>query len=271
MKDWMFCFYFRALVSNGANHHLVWRRKSFHPLFCRWNVRCELWVHVLFMCLMNIHSAPWYACFIWNYLRRKTTSHLFRVTAILGSGSCSVNLVQVWWKLPVIKHVTTLCNHIRREGYGNEIIAAVLELLTECEFKDKMCSFHKTENMESWQRLQNCVKLTTHLSMWMQPRQLTPCDMLIFPAKWLYFSHFKLALCPWHWRFEMVKSREESERDPAHSVCIAFRATVALKLRGAEKRRREKEREIGRCWEKEKKRIKNKRKSRQPWFSVTPP
>lgn len=31
----------------------------------------------------------------------------------------------------------------------------------------------------------------------------------------------------------MVKSREESERDPAHSVCFAVRATVALQLRDA--------------------------------------
>ncbi len=57
----------------------------------------------------------------------------------------------------------------------------------------------------------------------------------------------------------MVKSREESERDPAHSVCFAFRATVATKLRGAEKRKREEERN----WEVLRKRKKREKKEQE--------
>lgn len=57
---------------------------------------------------------------------------------------------------------------------------------------------------------------------------------------------------------------------------FAFRATVALWLCGAEKRMRGRRGRIGRCWEREKRRWwwwrgARDRKSRQPWFAVTPP
>lgn len=168
---------------------------------------------------------------------KKTVCNLSRIT----------NLVQVWfwstmWPYYVIILKTRSWEYFYCCKFGT--IDAGL-------FEDKMCLIFKDrEKWESWQRLQNCVKSPTHLSMWMQPRQLTPCDMLFFPAKWLYFSHSKLTRRPWHWRFEMVKMREESERDQAHSVCFAFRATVALQLRDAEKRKREEERnwEVLRKW-----------------------
>lgn len=117
--------------------------------------------------------------------------------------------------------------------------------------------------MKSWQRLQNCVTSPTHLSMWMQPRQLTPCDMLILPAKWLYFSHSKLTRCPWHWRFEMVKSREESERDPALALCVlrlqSYSCFIAAWCREEKERGREK---LGGV-EKEKKRGRKKEQERE--------
>ena len=164
--------------------------------------------------ILNFHS------FIRNDLKRKQQATHFT------SQLCSKFKIYLWstmWAHYVITLKTRSRDQMNRCKFGTT------STLVCCVIKDKLCLFSKTENMKSWQRLQNCVKSPTHLSMWMQPRQLTPCDMLIFPAKWLYFSHSKLSRCPWHRRFEMVKSREESERDPARSVCrFAFRATVAL-------------------------------------------
>lgn len=58
-------------------------------------------------------------------------------------------------------------------------------------------------------------------------------------------------------------------------MCFAFRATVALELRGAEERGREKlggvEKEKKKKREKKKNKRTRERKSRQPWFAVTPP
>lgn len=103
----------------------------------------------------------------------------------------------------------------------------------------------KTEELGT-EFLKNCVKSTTHSRMWTRPRQLAPCDMLIFLAKWLYFSHSRLALCPWHQRFEMVKSREESERDPACSVVLRLQSYSCFMAVWC---REENEREERKNWE----------------------
>lgn len=103
----------------------------------------------------------------------------------------------------------------------------------------------KTEELGT-EFLKNCVKSTTRSRMWTRPRQLAPCDMLIFLAKWLYFSHSRLALCPWHQRFEMVKSREESERDPACSVVLRLQSYSCFMAVWC---REENEREERKNWE----------------------
>lgn len=70
---------------------------------------------------------------------------------------------------------------------------------------------------------QGCRNLWTR----MQPRRLAPCDVPIFLLSGFTFHTLKLARCPWQRRFEMVKRRAESERDPAlccpqcHSCFVA--------------------------------------------------
>lgn len=141
--------------------------------------------------------------------------------------------------------------------------------------EDKTCFIFKDrEKWESWQRLQNCVKSPAHLSMWTQPRRLTPCDMLIFPLSGFTFHTLSSLGVLGTGDLKWLRA-ERNLREIQLTLCASLSELQLLYscvMQWNRKREEERNWEVLRKRGKRRERKRTReRKSRQPWFSVTPP
>lgn len=172
---------------------------------------------------------------------------------------------------------------LKTRSWEYRLVPQVWNYLDAGLFEDKMCFIFLWVNFflffkkkkESWQWLRNCVESP---NTFVDVNAATPTHSMWYarspPAKWLYFSHSKLTRRPWHRRFGAVQSGGESESDPARSVCFrlwsysCFHSSV---MQRGEKGWGQRNWEVFRKREGKKEKRTRERKSRQPWFSVTPP
>lgn len=115
--------------------------------------------------------------------------------------------------------------------------------------EDKTCFIFKDrEKWEYWQRLQNCVKSPAHLSMWTQPRRLTPCDMLIFPLSGFTFHTLSSLGVLGTGDLKWLRA-ERDLREIQLTLCASPSELQLLYSCVMQRTERERKREIGRCWE----------------------
>lgn len=225
--------------------------------------------------ITNIHSSQRLAAFIWNYLKGKLratcfTSPLFQALLKIA------NLVQVWWKLPVINHVITLCNHIKDKVMGIDLSLQVWNYLDTgfvVSLRTKCVYFLR---QKTWNLGRGCKIVSNH-------QHICRCEcshanslhvICLFSLLSGFTFHTLSSLGVLGTGDLKWLRAERNLREIQLTLCASPSELQLLYSCVVQRREWERKREIGRCWEREKKEGEKRtreRKSRQPWFSVTPP